>query len=159
MLALPLLCQWNQDTGMHQETKSLTLKFGCVFQYNGKKTLRVVPTSLVPNQLRFSCILFIVCIGGSYLFLPFRLNIKNPAQQQKLDYLRRALVSTPLINWRKGSKRVGFMRRWLCRTSAITADTSWGECLPGCRGVYGSVMSQREIINIQILQTDLHTFP
>ena len=37
MLALPLLCQWNQDTGMHQETKSLTLKFGRVFQYNGKK--------------------------------------------------------------------------------------------------------------------------
>lgn len=83
----------------------------------------------------------------------------KPAQQQKLDYLRRALVSTPLINWRKGSKRVGFMRRWLCKTSAITADTSWGECLPGCRGVYGSVRSQREIINIQILQTDLHRFP
>ena len=154
MLALPLLCQWNQDTGMHQETKSLTLKFGRVFQYNRKKTLRGDLASLVPNKLRFSCILFIVCIGGSYLFLRFWLNVKRikPAQQQKLDHLRRALVSTPLINWRKGSKRVGFMRRWLCRTSAITADTSWGECLPGCRGVYGSVMSQREIINIQILQ-------
>ena len=93
------------------------------------------------------------------LTLLTKYQLVKPAQKQKLDHLRRALVSTPLINWRKGSKRVGFMRRWLCRTSAITADTSWGECLPGCRGVYGSVMSQREIINIQILQTDLHTFP
>lgn len=158
MLALPLLCQWNQDTGMHQETNSSTLKFGRVFQYKGKIRELIWPVWYPINWDFLVFYLSFVLVEATCSYAFGYISIK-PAQQQKLDYLRRALVSTPLINWRKGSKRVGFMRRWLCRTSAITADTSWGECLSGCRGVYGSVMSQREIINMQILQTDRHTFP
>ena len=108
MLALPLLCQWNQDTGMHQETKSLTLKFGRVFQYNGKKTLRGDLASLVPNKLRFSCILFIVCIGGRYLFLRFWLNINKTGTAAEVGPLTESTGQHTTHKLKKGLKKSWF---------------------------------------------------
>lgn len=79
--------------------------------------------SLLPKTLRYTKL---------YQRLSTRLSV----------YLRRALLSTPFMNGRKGSNKGGFMRCGLCKAFAITAHTWWGESVPGCKGAYGSARRQ-----------------
>ena len=58
--------------------------------------------------------------------------------------LRSVLLSTPFMNGKNGSKRGGFIKRWLCNTSAITADTSCGDILSGSSGACGSGIKRFE---------------
>ena len=68
----------------------------------------------------------------------------NRASNRGRNDLRSVLLSTPFMNGKNGSKRGGFMKRWLCNTSAITADTSCGDILSGSSGECGSGIKRFE---------------
>ena len=77
-------------------------------------------------------------------FSPLVQDKLNRASKIRTNDLRSVLLSTPFMNGKNGSKSGGFMKRWLCNTSAITADTSWGDIHSGSSGACGSGIDRFE---------------
>lgn len=83
------------------------------------------------------------CYFISKLRWPFSPPVQDKLNRGRND-LRSVLLSTPFMNGKNGSKRGGFIKRWLCNTSAITADTSCGDILSGSSGACGSGIKRFE---------------
>ena len=111
------------------------------------QSLFLFSSSWDPSLLSFFLFSRLYCYFISNLRCPV-----SPPVQDKLNRvsnrgrndLRSVLLSTPFMNGKNGSKRGGFMKRWLCNTSAITADTSWGDILSGSSGACGSGIKRFE---------------
>lgn len=108
MLALPLLCQWNQETGMHQETNSSTLKFGRVFQYKGKIRELIWPVWYPTNWDFLVFYLSFVLVEATWLSLLTKYQKNKTGTAAEVGLLTESTSQHTTHKLKKGLKKSWF---------------------------------------------------